>query len=571
MEVELLKDISSLVHLLVAVALAILYAKSRAVVILPALMFASLLGVALGFEVHPFILGISGFAAALIVFIAGLELDPHFLRIEKERILVMFAIEAVLILSLFYTLTFLLPLTIAVTLVAIMIASNESFVVELARIGGGKLAQYGITLSVLEDALAVFLLSVGFFTSASLQIPTEQIEFLISVSFALIPILYILSKPFDDLLDALTRNDTKVLLTILYMAILMALAEVLKIPEAIPVFIGSVMLSLRGFSKETFKAIESYFILALMGFVASLPFMIKKSGVEFHVSLETMLWAMGLGIVLALAAFVLRFLVVFFSSLMGGLKIDSSLKLGLSLANTGEFGLIVLAALIKTGGIPPEIAYAAMFAYDFNLSLVSVVVNRIEEITGWIKEKAGRLILNKLETLSREADRFIRLASEDREFKIGILELGMTVSLVYAVTGILGLYKTPLTNYLLTIFLFAAFIVAIQEVFQRFSEDVRRITMSSGGAFIFILKFVVLYLVVAPLVHFIGMVYAVGGGKGTLIFPLESPVSLLLTLLFSYGIKFVVSKLSQLLMYKPVEKTTSEEANSLEKAKPLQS
>ncbi|RLE62659.1 MAG: hypothetical protein DRJ38_09265, partial [Thermoprotei archaeon] len=209
METLLFEELGSLIHLLVAVALAILYAKSRAVVILPALMFSSLLGVALGFEVHPFILGISGFAAALIVFIAGLELDPDFLRSEKERILIMFAIEAILILSLFYTLTFVLSLTIAITLVAIMIASNESFVVELAKIGGGRLAQFGITLSVLEDALAVFLLSVGFFTTASLQIPAEQIEFLISISFTLIPLLYILSKPFDDLLDTLNRNDTK--------------------------------------------------------------------------------------------------------------------------------------------------------------------------------------------------------------------------------------------------------------------------------------------------------------------------------------------------------------------------
>ncbi|RLE70064.1 MAG: hypothetical protein DRJ37_07065 [Thermoprotei archaeon] len=566
MEILFLEELGSLIHLLIAVALAIVYAKSRAVVILPALMFSSLIGVALGFEVHPFILGISGFAAALIVFIAGLELDPNFLRSEKERILIMFAIEAILILSLFYTLTFVLSLTIAITLVAIMIASNESFVVELAKIGGGRLAQFGITLSVLEDALAVFLLSVGFFTTASLQIPAEQIEFLISVSFTLIPLLYILSKPFDDLLDTLNRNDTKVLLTILYMAILIALAEVLKIPEAIPVFIGAIMLSLRGFSEETFKAIESYFILALMGFVASLPFMIEKSNGSFHVDLEIMLWAMGFGLLLAVAAFILRFFVIFFSSLMGGLKIDSSLKLGLSLANTGEFGLIVLAALIKTGGIPPQIAYAAMFAYAFNLTLVSAIVNKLEGITSWMKDKMSKVILSKLEALSLEADRFIKLASEDVEFKMGILELGITVTLVYAVTGLHGFYKTPLTNYLLTIFLFAAFIVAIQEVFQRFSEDVRRITMSSGGAFIFILKFVVLYLVVAPLVHFISTVYAIGGGA--LIFPLESPISLLLTLLFSYGIKFIVSKLSQLLMYKPSEEA-SEEASSLKVEEPV--
>ncbi|MCD6458011.1 MAG: cation:proton antiporter [Thermoproteales archaeon] len=547
MEPIVYKELSSLLHLLIAAALAIVYAKSRAVVILPALMLASLLGVALGFEVHPFIIGISGFAAALIVFIAGLELDPHFLRMEKERILIMFVFEAILMLSLFYTLTFFLSLTLAVTLIAIMIASNEAFVVELAKSGGGKLSHYGITLSVLEDALAVFLLSVGFFTSASLKIPMEEVGFLISISITLIPVLYVLSKPFDNLIDTIQRNDTRVLLTILYMAVLMALAEVLKIPEAIPVFIGSVMLSLWEFNKETFKAIESYFILALMGFVASLPFTIENVGESFHPGLQTIFEAMILGIILALLAFIFRSIIVFFASLMGGLKITSSLKLSLSLANTGEFGLIVLASLIKTGGIPPNIAYAAMFAYAFNLTLVSIVVNNLDKVVNWLLKKPSRKIIEKLEVLSREADRFIQEASADREFKIGILELAITVTLVYAATGFLNLYKTPLTNYLLTIFLFSAFIVAIQEVFQRFSEDIKRFSITGGGIFAFIMKFLILYLVVAPIIHFIGTTYAVSGGA-QLIIPLESPISLLLILIFSYTINLAVYRLSNLLV-----------------------
>lgn len=547
MEPIVYKELSSLLHLLIAAALAIVYAKSRAVVILPALMLASLLGVALGFEVHPFIIGISGFAAALIVFIAGLELDPHFLRMEKERILIMFIFEAILMLSLFYTLTFFLSLTLAVTLIAIMIASNEAFVVELAKSGGGKLSHYGITLSVLEDALAVFLLSVGFFTSASLKIPMEEVGFLVSISITLIPVLYILSKPFDNLIDTIQRNDTRVLLTILYMAILMALAEVLKIPEAIPVFIGSVMLSLWEFNKETFKAIESYFILALMGFVASLPFTIEHVGESFHPSLQTIFEAMILGIILALLAFIFRSIIVFFASLMGGLKITSSLKLSLSLANTGEFGLIVLASLIKTGDIPPNIAYAAMFAYAFNLTLVSIVVNNLDKVVNWLLRKPSRKIIEKLEVLSREADRFIQEASADKEFKIGILELAITVTLVYAATGFLNLYKTPLTNYLLTIFLFSAFIVAIQEVFQRFSEDIKRFSITGGGIFAFIMKFLILYLVVAPIIHFIGTTYAVSGGA-QLIIPLESPISLLLILIFSYTINLAVYRLSNLLV-----------------------
>ena len=67
----ILGEAGAVLHLLIIVCLMILYVKFREIVILPSIMFASIIGVLLGFEAHPFILGISGFAAALIVFIAG--------------------------------------------------------------------------------------------------------------------------------------------------------------------------------------------------------------------------------------------------------------------------------------------------------------------------------------------------------------------------------------------------------------------------------------------------------------------------------------------------------------------
>ena len=167
-----LAEFGALIHLLLATSLSMLYAKYRAVVILPAIMFASLIGVLLHLNVHPFILGISNFAAALIVFVAGLELDPRFIKVEKERVIVMIVIEASFFLSFFYVLASFLPISIAVTIAAIIVASNEAFAMEVGRFHGERLAQYGITLSVFEDALAVLLLSVAV-SYTHLTLPTN--------------------------------------------------------------------------------------------------------------------------------------------------------------------------------------------------------------------------------------------------------------------------------------------------------------------------------------------------------------------------------------------------------------
>ena len=94
-------EITSLLHLLMTVALSIAYVKWRAVVILPAVMISSLIGVFLGLEVHPFMKGMVGFAAPLLVFVAGLELKPEFVIKEKERVAIMGLVEAVLFLTSF--------------------------------------------------------------------------------------------------------------------------------------------------------------------------------------------------------------------------------------------------------------------------------------------------------------------------------------------------------------------------------------------------------------------------------------------------------------------------------------
>ncbi len=540
---ELHVDLGSLIHLFLTVALAMIYAARRQVVTLPALMIASLIGVSLGLRIHPFLLGIADFAALLIVFVAGLELDPKFLREEKERMLLIFAVEAVLLLSLFYILSWFLPFYIAVAVVAIMIASNEAFTVELAKINK-RIAQYGITLSVLEDALAVFLLSLGFFTRLSLVGAVEKIEFLISISLFLSIVLYVLSNPFDRYIEELQRTETRVLLSIFYMVILVVLSELLELPEVIPVFIGAVMLSLRGYDPEAHEAIRSYFVLALLGFVSSLPYMVGEKLVDPFQYLYVIAWGIGL----ALLAYALRFIVLFWSSIVGGLKVRDALSLALTMANTGEFGLIVLSNLIKGESIIPiEIAYAAMLAYAINLTIVSEIAKRVAQISEKVVSRIeGTKICLVLRTISREGDELVRGAAKDVDFKRGVIELATTTTLMYALTLAYKLTPIPFVKYLIVLLIFSTFLVAIQKLHARFAKDIRKF-LDPGSILGVILRFMVLYLVVAPILSFLELFYREAGESQLL--PLHSPLTLFLVLLLAYVITLMVDRLARILTH----------------------
>jgi len=540
---ELYVDLGSLIHLFLTVTLAMLYAARRQVVTLPALMIASLVGVSLGLRIHPFLLGIADFAALLIVFVAGLELDPRFLREEKERILLIFAVEAILLLSLFYVLSWFLPFYIAVAVVAIMIASNEAFTVELAKIDK-RIARYGITLSVLEDALAVFLLSLGFFTRLSLVGAVEKIELLISISLFLSIVLYVLSNPFDRYIEELQRTETRVLLSIFYMVILVVLSELLELPEVIPVFIGAVMLSLRGYDPEAHEAIRSYFVLALLGFVSSLPYMVGEKLADPFQYLYVIAWGIGL----ALLAYALRFIVLFWSSIVGGLKVRDALSLALTMANTGEFGLIVLSNLIKGESIIPiEIAYAAMLAYAINLTIVSEIAKRAAQISEKVVSKIeGTKVCLVLRTISREGDELVKGAAGDVDFKRGVIELATTTTLVYALTLAYKLTSIPLVKYLIVLLIFSTFLVAIQKLHARFAKDIRKF-LDPGSILGVMLRFMVLYLVVAPILSFLELFYREAGESQLL--PLHSPLTLFLVLLLAYIITLMVERLAKILTH----------------------
>jgi len=527
-----LGGLDSLLHLLLMVMLTLVYVRWRSIVILPAVMLSSLAGVFLGLGVHPFISGMIEFAVPLLVFVAGLKLKPEFISREKERVILMGFVEAALFLTFFYLASSLLPLETALTLSSLVVASNEMFAIQASRFRGGDIGLYGITLSVFEDIMAVFLLSLGFFTFTA-QPTGEELGFKLAATLSLIPLLYFLSGPFDKLIDRIENAESKILLTILYLAVLVAFSEVPHIPEALVVFIGAVMLSLRRFDEETFNAVESYLSLALIGFVATLPYLPSSSLPESGLNPIPMVLA---GFALALAAFVVRGVFVFLASLLAGLPLDDCLTLSLALANTGEFGLVVLSYLIGSSElIPPEYAYTAMFAYAFNLTMVSFIASRSVEISGWIKARLGK-VTPLLTLLSESGNRFVNLLAADVKLKKAMVELALIVIIGYSSISLYGLVKVQPISYVLSLVIVSSFMSALQKLFQEFSSELGK-SEKIIGVFTGLIKALLLYVIAAPLINFISQ----GGGSGGLLY-LTSPVNLIIVLAITYGISKLTSK-----------------------------
>ena len=488
--------ISSLIHLVIAALLGILYVRFKSVLILPAIMIASLIGVTVGLEVNPFLKSLSGFAAILIVFVAGLELNSEFIRREKERVVLMIFIEAILFVSLFYILTTLLPLTIALTFSALVVASNEAFAIQISRVRGGDIGNYGLSLSVFEDALAVSLLSYGLFTLKPV-VSRVEIGLEISILIALTVILYFLSKPFSKFINEIENLDTKILLVILYMFILISLSEALNAPEPIVIFIGALMLSWEFLDLNVRNAIENYFSLALIGFIATLPYMIPHVNIVSDIKLA--IYIISAGVVTALLAFIVRFIFVLISSTLSGLNTDDSLYLATALANTGEFGLIVLAYLIKsTNLINPVYAYIAMIAYAVNLTIVSYIANRMDGFVKLTKTLIGSRILNILDRVSSEANSFISYLIGDIESKVVILEIALSTTTLYVSLLIYGITQLPIVKYILLVISSSLIIVALHRLFRRLYIGIRR--HRKPRIFIYIFRIVLLYVILAPLI-----------------------------------------------------------------------
>ncbi len=532
---EALTELGYLLHLTLVLVLALIYAKRRSVVLLPAIMFASLFCFKLGFEAHQVLHGISPLAAALIVFVAGLELDIETFIAEKEKLFLMFSIEVAIFLSLFYLLSMVFGDPTSLALVAIMAASNEMFILELKKIGNERLANFGIVLSVLEDCLAVFLLSVGFFTEMSLRGIRVQALKALTITALLIPALYFIARPFSKFIKRCTRLDAKIFSTILYIFILTSIGHVLNVPEAIPVFIGALMLSIYGFDKETFKSIENYLMLALLGFISSLPFSseVSMSFKEFFVS-------MGYGLIFAVVAFLLRGFMLLVSSLFAGFSLEEALKLSLTLSNTGEFGLLVLAGMAPV--LPPIVVFAAMFAYAFNLTIESEVTLRVEKLVPMLITKMPRKLVEGLSSLSSQAASFV----EDPEFKSWMYGTVIRLVVIYILLTSSKLLPPGhrLAGLIFAIFSMGAFISSIQHTYTFFERHIIRQFDTFGRVemtFLLILRLLFTYIALAPVMDLLETLIR---GEEGLWLPLSSPISLL----GMFGVAYLLNRITDEVM-----------------------
>ncbi len=547
---EPLAETGYLIHLALVSTFAIIYARRKSVVLLPAIMFASLLCSYLGFQAHEVLISISPLAAALIVFVAGLELDVETFMAEKEKLFIMFSIEVMMFLSLFYLLSMTLGGPISLALVAIMVASNEMFVLELKKVGDERLANFGIALSVLEDSLAVFLLSIGFFTERSLKgIRTQALEAL-TITALLVPLLYLFAKPFSRHIKGTSRLDARIFSTILYIFVLTSIGHALHVPEAIPVFIGALMLSIYGFDKETFESIEHYLMLALLGFISSLPF-----SLDVNMTLEEFLISMGYGFLLALAAFTLRGLMLLTSSILAGFTVEEALKISLTLANTGEFGLIVLAGM--TGILPQTVVFAAMFAYAFNLTLESEVTLRVESLVPLIISKMPKRLIDALRSLSSQA----AASLGDPEFKGWMYGAIVRLILIYLLLTVSKLLPPghKLAGLAFAMFSMGAFISTIQHTYKFFEKHIlselnefERVESS----FFFILRLLLTYIALAPVMDLLETLIRTEEG---LWLPLSSPISLL----GMFGTAYLVNSVTNWTIEKLIGSSRSKESQKV--------
>ncbi|MDK2464295.1 MAG: hypothetical protein QI223_05945 [Candidatus Korarchaeota archaeon] len=543
---DLLRDQGPLIHLGIASLLALVYAKRRHVVILPVMMFASLISLVLGIEAHESLLALAPIAAALIVFIAGLELDVNVFIAEKERLFLMFTIEASFLLSLLYILSTIIPGPTPFALVALMIASNEYFVLELKKIGKERIANVGIALSVMEDSLAVALVSFGVLAGEGelTSIRSEVID-LLAITALLVPILYTTADPFDRFLKAIDRLDARVLTTLLYLFLLISVGHSLHLPEAIPVFIGSLMLSLRGFDRETFHVVEGYLMLALLGFVSSFPFTLNA-----RVDLTTFLAAAAYGLAWAFLAYVLRGLILFFSAILAGFELEDAAEMAMVLANTGEFGLIAIAGLLHQ--LPLVVALAAMFAYGFNLTLVSEVTNRVHRLAGAAIKGLPEALRSFLEDLSEDANRVVG-DMDFRRWMYGSLFRLMVIYLILSASKLL-FTQTPVFQLLLTILSMGVFISTIQHAYTYFERGIITVLARGAASLILALRLLFTYLALAPVMSVLeGLLPTVSRVGGPRI-SLSSPIAIL----GMFAIAYVINRASNMVVRRLVPERPAE-------------
>ena len=482
--------LQSIAFLGIVSALAVVYSVKRAVVLLPALILASLLSRMFGLAGFEPLFALSTIALSLLVFVAGMELDVRLMTREKERVLLIFFFEMAILLSLISVLRFGDPFFL--TLLALSIASNEKFVLEAAK-DQAKIGQYGILLSVLEDSMAVFLLSIGFF--AGRDLPPNEFYTLIALTMVVAAVAVTAGVLFNRVLRIAHALEARVLICLLYLMLMIAAAEAFGLPEALVAFLGGVGLALGGVDHETRDVMDGYMALALMGFVMSLPYT-----VEFPAGLS-ILKNVALGAVMAAAAFLLRAGTLMVASALGGMRFGDAVTLSLSLANTGEFGLLAAASLAAEGVLTQDCALTAMFAYAFNLTLVSAVVRRMDRIRESILSGVPSEVVWGFNRVAAESESFLLTAVRDEDFKAHLYQLAMLTGITYAASGLAEAIQADVPAIFMTILSTAASLMAIYVTMDRLGKDLSSLGYSPRSLLSMALRLALIYAALAPLLQ----------------------------------------------------------------------
>ncbi len=496
---------------------ALLYARKKSVVILPGLMLGSIISRALGLELYLPLIEFSTLAAVLVVFIAGMEVDIDFLRSEKEHIILTVFFEFLILLSLYYYISLLFQISYAYVLIAATVASNEVFAI--ASTNNPVIKGYGVTISVLEDTIAILLLAIGYFTGSANNLSSNMLFQNISLIIIIIVILFFIAKPFGRLIKSTDNMEAKVLLTLLYIFLLTLLSEFIGLPDVLIVFIGAIFLAVYGYDKTTIDRMSSYMYLALMGFIISLPFQITG-----NLSLPIFLISALLGIILSLIAYVIRFFTLFISTILGGLRIDYSLSLSLTLANSGEFGLIVLSTLLLNGLIPAWLVLTAMFSYAFNLTIVSYIARNLDYFKDIIYSKSSTRLLDFLNDISMEMRSITSELKSDSQFIQGLYQIIILTGFIYLLSGILSIIKSSFLSQMTYIVILGVFMVFLYIIFKNI---IIRISwkITTHSIFIIVMELSIFYIVSTPVIMSFNNLYRKGA------FSIFNPLIIILSLL----------------------------------------
>lgn len=494
-----------LLALAVISAFGFIYARMNSVVILPGLMLGALITRFMGLELYGPLIALAPLTAALIVFIAGLEIDMEFLTSVRRQILLTILFEYLILLTIIYLLFRYISPLVAYLVVALTIASNEAFALDASE--DPFLRRYGILLSVMEDSIAVFLLAIGFYTSITFTHLTTEIYRLIALTIIIILFLLLFARPFSNLINRIEHVEAKVLITLLYIFILILISEFLELPEALIVFLGAVIINYFGYDKELAEWMHSYMYLALMGFVISLPYLMG-----YQIDAGLFITSFFLGFVAGMGAYFLRIILLYISLSLAGLGTDNTLTLSLSMSNSGEFGLIVLLGLTAQNLIPPFIYFISLFGYAFNLTVVSHVTINIDYFMPRVKSFIPSGILNFFDSLGDEINSFLDGYLGDKESRMRLYQLVILVALGYFTYSLVHLVPEDiiLLRYLLYSVVFSVGLATIYLGFRGFI--LRYFIGRKNGIAPVIFEVIILYVMLTPIIESIREIIIVEGG-----------------------------------------------------------